>query len=105
MFEELKRFLEFMKPAFSRRTTYCWFVLVFVGFILRTDNFGVSSIIRALTLAPENYTCLLHFFHSTAWDVEGIGSLKKMLRVVSTIVWFSLETIPRRRKMGVKCRR
>ena len=63
MLEELKRFLVFMRPAFSRRTTYCWFVLVFVGFILRTDNFGVSSIIRALTLAPENYTCLLHFFH------------------------------------------
>ena len=72
MLEELKRFLVFMRPAFSRRTTYCWFVLVFVGFILRTDNFGVSSIIRALTLAPENYSCLLHFFHSTAWDVEGI---------------------------------
>jgi hypothetical protein len=75
MLKELKRFLVFMRPAFSRQTTYCWFVLVFVGFILRTDNFGISSIIRALTLAPENYTCLLHFFHSTAWDVEGIMSI------------------------------
>ena len=75
MFEELNRFLVFMRPAFSRRATYCWFVLVFVGFILRADNFGVSSIIRALTLAPENYTCLLHFFHSTAWNVEGIMSI------------------------------
>jgi len=72
MLEELKRFLMFMRPAFSRRATYCWFVVVFVGFILRTDNFGVSSIIRALALAPENYTCLLHFFHSTAWDIETI---------------------------------
>ncbi len=72
MLEELKRFLVFMRPAFSRRATYCWFVVVFVGFILRTDNFGVSSIIRALALSPENYTCLLHFFHSTAWNIETI---------------------------------
>lgn len=70
MLEELKRFLVFMRPAFSRRATYCWFVVVFVGFILRTDNFGVSSIVRALLLPAESYTCLLHFFHSSAWNVE-----------------------------------
>jgi len=43
MIEELKRFLMFMRPAFSRQATYGWFVVVFVGLILRTDNFGVSS--------------------------------------------------------------
>ena len=72
MLKELERFLVFMRLAFSRRATYYWFVVVFVGFILRTDNFGVSSIIRALSLAPESYTGLLHFFHSTAWHVEGM---------------------------------
>jgi hypothetical protein len=75
MLEELKRFLVFMRPAFSRQATYYWFVMVFAGFILRTDNFGVSSIIRALGLSPESYTCLLHFFHSTAWDVEGMMAI------------------------------
>ncbi|MBM4103742.1 MAG: transposase [Planctomycetes bacterium] len=72
MLEELKRFLLFMRPAFSRQATYCWFVVVFAGLILRTDTFGVSSIIRALALAPETYPCLLHFFHSTAWSIETI---------------------------------
>ena len=75
MLEELKRFLVFMRPAFSRRATYYWFVVVFAGFILRTDNIGVSSIIRALGLSPESYTCLLHFFYSTAWDVEGMMAI------------------------------
>ena len=75
MLEELKSFLLFMRPAFSRRATYCWFVVVFVGFILRTDNFGVSSIVRALLLPAESYTCLLHFFHSTAWNVETIMAI------------------------------
>jgi len=75
MLEELNRFIVFMRPAFSRGATYCWFVIAFVGFILRSDDFGVSSIVRALALTPESYTCLLHFFHSTAWDVETIMAL------------------------------
>lgn len=72
MFKELKAFLAFMRPAFSRRATYGWFVIVFVGFLVRSDTFGVSSIIRALMLTPESYSCLLHFFHSTAWNVRGL---------------------------------
>lgn len=75
MLEELKRFLVFMRPAFSRRAAYYWFVVIFVGFILRTDNFGVSSIVRALGLSPESYTCMLHFFHSMAWDVEAMMAI------------------------------
>ena len=72
MFKELNTFLAFMRPAFSRQATYHWFVIVFVGFLVRRDTFGVSSIVRALMLTPESYTCLLHFFHSTAWDVNGL---------------------------------
>ena len=75
MLQELTGFLMFMRPAFSRRATYCWFVVVFVGFVLRSDTYGVSSVVRALALAPENYTCLLHFFHSTAWSVEAITAI------------------------------
>jgi len=75
MLKELERFLWFMRPAFSRQATYGWFVIVFAGFILRNDTFGVSSIIRALMLTPENYVCLLHFFHSTAWSVERIMAI------------------------------
>ena len=64
MVKELARFLMFMRPAFSRQATYLWFVIVFVGIVVRDDTLGVSSIIRALALAPERYTALLHFFHS-----------------------------------------
>jgi len=70
MSDELNRFLVFMRPAFSRRATYCWFVIVFIGLMMRSDTYGISSIVRALTLVPEHYTCLLHFFHSTAWTVD-----------------------------------
>jgi len=75
MLKELQRFLAFLRPAFSRQATYGWFVVVFIGFLLRDDTLGVSSIVRALALAPACYTCLLHFFHSAAWSVDGIMGL------------------------------
>ena len=75
MAKELARFLMFMRPAFSRQVTYLWFIIVLVGILVRNDTLGVSSIIRALALAPEGYTGLLHFFHSSAWDLEGLMAL------------------------------
>jgi hypothetical protein len=75
MIAQLEEFFMWMRPAFSRRATYAWFVIVSVGFVVRTDNFGVSSIVRALALNPTCYPCLLNFFHSTAWSVEGLLTL------------------------------
>jgi hypothetical protein len=75
MIDPLKEFLLFMRPAFSRRAAHAWFVIVFVGLLIRNDHFGVSSIIRALALAPEHYPALLHFFHSSAWSVDGLLAL------------------------------
>ena len=70
MIKYLESLLKAMRPAFSRRATFVWFVVVFTGFVLRNDTFGVSSIMRALWLAPSCYPCLLHFFHSTAWQKD-----------------------------------
>ena len=72
MIDYLERFFQSMRPAFSRQATLVWFVIVWVGFVARSDTLGVSSIIRALLLAPITYPALLHFFHSTAWSVEGL---------------------------------
>jgi hypothetical protein len=75
MLKEMERLVAFVRPAFSRQATYRWFVIVFVGFLVRTDTFGVSSIVRALSLTPGCYTGLLHFFHSSAWSVEALMAL------------------------------
>ncbi|MCP4570136.1 MAG: hypothetical protein GY841_21360 [FCB group bacterium] len=72
MIDYLEQFLLGMRPAFSRQATFNWFVIVFVGFLVRSDTLGVSSIVRALFLSPHSYPCLLHFFHSTAWQVESL---------------------------------
>jgi hypothetical protein len=72
MLDYLERMLEAMRPAFSRRTTFVWFVVAFAGFVVRTDSYGVSSIVRALWLDPSCYPCLLNFFHSSAWTARGL---------------------------------
>ena len=72
MMPYLENLLRWLRPAFSRRATFVWFVLVFAGFLTRTDTFGVSSIVRALWLTPACYPCLLHFFHSSAWGTQGL---------------------------------
>jgi hypothetical protein len=67
--EELMRAL---RPAFTRQATFAWFVVAFAGVVTHNDVYGVSSIIRALSLAPVYYPALLHFFHSSAWTAEGL---------------------------------
>ena len=75
MIRYVEDLLVWMRPAFTRRATFVWFVVVFAGFVTRNDDYGVSSIVRALMLAPSCYPCLLHFFHSSAWTCEGLLSL------------------------------
>jgi hypothetical protein len=70
MIKNLTDMLQALRPAFSREATFAWFVLAFAGFVTRYDNYGVSSIIRALWLDPACYQSLLHFFHSSAWTAE-----------------------------------
>ena len=50
MKEYLEKMIAAMRPAFSREAAFIWFAVAFAGFIARTDNYGVSSIIRALWL-------------------------------------------------------
>ena len=61
-----------LRPAFSRHAAFFWFLVVFAGFVLRADLYGVSSIVRALGLSPASYPSLLHFFHSSAWSAQGL---------------------------------
>ena len=53
MIEYLETLLRAMRPAFTRRATFVWFVVVFAGFVARHDTYGVTSIVRALALEPE----------------------------------------------------
>jgi hypothetical protein len=76
----LEELLKALRPAFSRRAAFEWFVIVVAGLLLRGEHYGVSSLVRALLLDPASYPCLLHFFHSTAWSTETLlASWRKWL--------------------------
>src|SRR5205807_9333047 len=64
------RALQPLRPAGSRTTPFLWLVLVLAALCLRPDLAGVTSLVRSLGLSDASYYCLLHFFHSSALDLD-----------------------------------
>lgn len=59
-------------PCFTRKAAFAWFVVMVFGLAIRTDKLGVTSVVRDLSLKPEAYTCLLHFFKAESWNLSEI---------------------------------
>ena len=72
MWRWLNETLMEFKDYFSRTATWCWFVIIVIGLMLRSDHLGVTSIARELTLKESYYMSILHFFRSTGWHIEQI---------------------------------
>ena len=72
MDEKIFDILENFRPCFSRVASYQWFLVIMIGLVVRGDHYGVSSIVRWLSLTPGCYWTMLHFFHSTGWTLEGL---------------------------------
>src|SRR5437762_12807994 len=64
--------MEWMVPvnqlagAFGRKKTVFWFVVVLIGFTVKVDVIGVSSVAGGAGLIPSCYTSMLNFFVSDA---------------------------------------
>ena len=72
MIKEVSRILEQFRPCFSRNAAFDWFVVSIFGFMIRLDQYGVSSFIRWLGFGPHLYTSLLWFFRSSSWELKNI---------------------------------
>lgn len=64
-----------LSPACNRKQTFFWLVTVLIGFTIKSDFLGVTSLARGVGLLPCYYTCLLHFFNSSALDAEKLRHL------------------------------
>lgn len=64
-----------LEPAFSRKKTFYWFILICAGFNLRLDFLGSASIVRALKLNDKSYQSICDFFHSSAIDLKLLTQL------------------------------
>jgi hypothetical protein len=72
MIEEISLILLQFRDCFSRPAAFNWFVIVIMGFIVRIDHHGVTSMIRWLGLKPCLYTALLSFFRTSSWHLKCI---------------------------------
>lgn len=81
-----------LRPAFSRQATFLWFIVCVAGMSVRSDNLGVSSIVRALSLDPDRcYFSLLRNCHSAGIDLPALSAT--WTRVVLTLFGRRIERV------------
>jgi hypothetical protein len=64
-----------LRPAFSRLRAFLWFATAVVGFTVRTELLGVTSLVRALKLDARCYNRLVDHFHSSAVKLDRLTAL------------------------------
>ena len=70
------------RGCFNREITFHWFVVIVVGFMLRCDHAGITSIIRTLGLEPGGYEALVHFFVPARGDSRASKNIGYALLVL-----------------------
>ena len=58
--------------CFKRTATHRWFVVIVMALMVGQEHIGVTSIVRELCLNPVHYAAALHFFRSSAWNIDDI---------------------------------
>ena len=64
-----------LRNSCSRKRTFFWLVIILIGFTIKTDFFGVTSIARGAGLLPTYYTCMLNFFSSQAISLDKLQTI------------------------------
>jgi len=72
MFQLIDTILHEFRSCFKYKATWCWFVVLIMGFMVRNNHRGITSIISALRLAPRLYHTMLHFFRSEGYRTEDL---------------------------------
>lgn len=72
MIREVSDLLMEFYSCFSRQSSFFWFVITVFGLIVRNDAYGVTSMIRWLSLKPALYLTYLNFFRASSWKLEEI---------------------------------
>ncbi len=80
---------EQLRPAFSRRRTFLWFVLALAAVCARPDLAGVTSLVRSLGLLDACYGGLLRMFHSGGVDTPRLAAVwtRAVLAIMKRNLW------------------
>jgi hypothetical protein len=88
MFQFINDSIVQFKPCFKRVTTWLAFACIVIGFMVRTDVRGISSVIAALRMDPKRYTTLETAAQYT--DSAGNPLLKIITRAKRCAVGYTL---------------
>jgi hypothetical protein len=70
LYQRIEQILQELRPVFSREATFEWFVLLLWGVLLSTQPPAVTSYLNTLGLGEGYYHQALHWFHSSAFEVD-----------------------------------
>jgi hypothetical protein len=84
MFQFINIILEQFLSCFNRYASWINFCTIVIGFIMRPDMRGVTSVISVLRMEPSRYTTLLKFFRSTSFEVESL--YRKLITVCMKVL-------------------
>jgi DDE superfamily endonuclease len=72
LYDRLEQIILELRPAFRREATFEWFVLLLWGALLATQPPAITSYVNALGLSESYYHQALHWFHSSAFSIDGL---------------------------------
>ena len=72
MFQLINQILLQFINCFKREATWRWFVVLVLGFMIRSKHRGITSTISDMRLKPEIYHCALNYFRSDAYEVNDL---------------------------------
>ena len=74
MWKLLNNVLNRFRICFSRKAAFDWFVIIIIGFMIRSDDLGVSSVIRDLSMNHKHYASIMQFFRASSWKLDTLRS-------------------------------
>lgn len=72
MIKFIDKIISEFRTCFTRKAAFEWFAVIILGFMVRSDSMGVTSIIRDLCIDECLYTTMMHFFRSASWSVSRV---------------------------------
>lgn len=72
LYQRIEQIIVTLRPAFSRESTFEWFVLLLWGVLLATQPPAVTSYLNAVGLDAHYYGHALHWFHSSGYEMDRV---------------------------------
>ncbi len=72
MFTFTDKILKNFRNCFSGKAAFAWFVIIIIGLMMPSDNAGITSIIRSLSLDVHLYETMNSFFRADSWCLDTI---------------------------------